>query len=126
MYDQDSFFDLTPLGQLGLACLSAVLFAAMTYAAWRLLRARPVWLRPLGALILFYGFVWISPQVYYQYFHLLFEFLPDQWVIFPPPNPLDALTLLTFSGPPSLSAHGQGVLGWVMIAVPWLSPPRKA
>ncbi|MEL6647645.1 MAG: hypothetical protein AAFQ05_08065 [Pseudomonadota bacterium] len=126
MYDQDSFFDLTPLGQLGLACLSVLLFVAMVYATWRLLRARTGLLKPLGALILFYGFVWVSPQIYFQYFHLLFEFLPDQWVIFPPPDPVDALALLTFSGPHSLSAHGQGVMGWMMIAAPWIGTPRKA
>ena len=92
----------------------------MFYAAWRLLRARPVWLRPLGALILFYGFVWISPQVYYQYFHLLFEFLPDQCVIFPPPSPVRAFEYLTFTGPQSLSGHGQGVLGWTLQIMPFL------
>ncbi|MEM7734115.1 MAG: hypothetical protein AAF280_15215 [Pseudomonadota bacterium] len=126
MYDQDSFFDLSPLGQAGLAGLSGLLFIVTVYAAWRLLRHRPAWGRPIGSLILFYVFVWVSPQVYYQYFHLLFEFLPDQWVIFPPPSPVTAFELLTFSGPHSLSAHGQGALGWTLIAVPWIKMPRKA
>ncbi|MEM6588488.1 MAG: hypothetical protein AAF641_08585 [Pseudomonadota bacterium] len=126
MYDQDSFFDLSPLGQVGLACLSGMLFVVTVFATWRLLRHRHAWLRPIGSLVLFYVFVWVSPQVYFQYYHLLFEFLPDQWVIFPPPGPVKAFEFLTFSGPQSLSAHGQGGLGWLMIAAPWIKMPRKA
>jgi hypothetical protein len=120
MYNQDSFFDLTPLGQIGLACVSAVLFTVTVYVAWRLLRNFPVWVRPVGSLVLFYVFVWVSPQVYFQYYHLLFEFLPDQWVIFPPPSPVKAIEFLTFSGPQTLSAHGQGLLGWVTILAPFV------
>ena len=120
MYDQDSFFDLTPLGQAGLAALSGVLFLIMVFAAWKLLRNRPVWMRITGSLLIFYLFVWISPQAYYQYFHLLFEFLPDQWVIFPPPSPVRAFEYLTFTGPQSLSGHGQGILGWTLLFVPFL------
>ncbi|MEM7521932.1 MAG: hypothetical protein AAF307_12960, partial [Pseudomonadota bacterium] len=106
MYSQDSFFDLTPLGQMGLAALSVVLFAITVCAAWALLRNRSIWMRVPGALLIFYIFVWISPQIHYQYFHLLFEFLPNQWVIFPPPSPVSLVEYLTFSGPQSLSGHG--------------------
>ena len=120
MYSQDSFFDLTPLGQAGLAAVSGVLFLITVFAAWQLLRNRPLWMRPVGSLLLFYLFIWVSPQIYYQYFHLLFEFLPDQWVIFPPPSPVRAVEFLTFTGPQSLSGHGQGILGWALLLVPFL------
>ena len=53
MYDQDSFFDLTPLGQAGLAALSVVLFAITVCAAWALLRNRPHLMRVPGAPLLF-------------------------------------------------------------------------
>ena len=120
LYSQDSFFDLTPLGQAWLAAVSGGLFLITVFAAWKLLHNRPVWMRPVGSLLLFYLFVWVSPQVYYQYFHLLFEFLPDQWVIFPPPSPVRAFEYLTFAGPQSLSGHGQGILGWTLLTVPFL------
>ena len=125
MYSQDSFFDLSPWGQVGLACLSAVLFLLVVYAARALLRKRPVWLRILGALAIFYLFVWLSPQVYYLYYLTIIEGLPLQWVIWPPyRGPVDALLLLVFQGPHSLSAHGQGLLGWSLLAAPFLKLPK--
>ena len=63
MYGQDSFFDLSPLGQAGLAGVSAGLFLIMVLGSWWLLRTRPVWARPVGSLVLFYAFVWVSPQI---------------------------------------------------------------
>ena len=121
MYSQDSFFDLTPLGQVGLATVSGVLCVTTLIASWVLLHQRPAWVRPIGALMVYYLFVWLSPQVYYQYFHLLFDFLPNQWVVFPPPNPIRLFEFLTFTGPQSLAGHGQGLLGWALIVVPFLN-----
>ncbi|MEM1161662.1 MAG: hypothetical protein AAGJ28_12065 [Pseudomonadota bacterium] len=68
-----------------------------------------------GALILFWVFVWASPQIYYQYYILIIPDLPWQWVIWPPASPLDAFELLLFQGPQNLSAHSQGLLGWSLL-----------
>ena len=71
----------------------------------------------LGAAYLgFWLFVWLSPQVYYQYYRLIFDGLPVQWVV-GRPELGEAMRLLTFTGPANLSAHGQGVLGWAMLCV---------
>lgn len=123
MYSQDSFFDLTPVGQVGLICLSAALGALTVLAARRLLGRRAVGARIAGALALFWLFVWISPQGYYQYYRLLIADLPLQWVIWPPPPPNEPLLMLVFQGPQTLSAHSQGVLGWLLIAAPFVRLP---
>ena len=125
MYRQDSFFDLSQLGQIGLLCISTGLFFAMLLLARTLLRKRPVWLRIGGALFLFWLFVWASPQIYYQYYRLLIEGLPQQWVIWPPAQPTEALKLLFFQGPHNLSAHSQGLLGWCLLLTPFLTFPRR-
>ncbi|MEM9045280.1 MAG: hypothetical protein AAGC81_11325 [Pseudomonadota bacterium] len=122
MYEQDSFFDLTPLGQAGLVVISATLFVLMLLAARRGFRWRSVWLRFVGALVLFWLFVWISPQVYYTYYLTLFEGLPIQWVIWPPASPVEAFGLLFFQGPQNLSAHSQGLLGWSLLAISLIKP----
>lgn len=125
MYNQDSFFDLSSWGQIGLACISATL-ALLTFLAVRaLLRGQVIWLRLVGSLILFWLFVWLSPQIYYMYYRMIIPDLPLQWVIWPPENPLVALQYLFFQGPHNLSAHGQGILGWSLIAAPFVSFTRK-
>ena len=125
MYQKDSFFDLTSWGQVGLACISLTLFILMVFLAHRLLGPRPVWVRVLGALVLFYVFVWVSPQVYYMYYRMVIPDLPLQWVIWPPPEPTKALKMLVFQWRDNLSAHGQGVLGWGMLVAPWLKKIRR-
>jgi len=120
MYRQDSFFGLSIPGQIGLACLSTVLFVLMLWTAHRLLSKFSVLGRIIGALFLFWFFVWCSPQIYYQYYHLLFEGLPHQWVIWPPASPFEAAKLLVFQGPQNLSGHSQGILGWCLMVAPFL------
>lgn len=77
---------------------------------------RPVWQRLLAALALFWLFVWLSPQIYYGYYLLIFDGLPIQSVIKLPPGPGHMVRLLTFTEEASLSRHGQGLLGWLLIA----------
>ena len=119
MYTQDSFFGLSVPGQIGLLCISSVLFLMMLWVAKRLLFALPIWGKLTGGFVLFWLFVWCSPQVYYQYYHLLFDGLPHQWVIWPPRSPVEALQLMLFQGPHNLSAHSQGILGWLLLLVPF-------
>lgn len=124
MYQQDSFFDLTSWGQVGLAFISLTLFTLMVVVAYRLLWWGPFWARVLGAFILFYVFVWVSPQVYYMYYRMVIPDLPLQWVIGPPPEPTKVLKMLAFQWRDNLSAHGQGLLGWGMLVAPWLKTWR--
>ena len=120
MYSQDSFFDLSFWERVGLVGISTGLFLLTLFLVSRLLRRRPVWLRVVGALVLFWVFVWVSPQIYYTYYRMIIPDLPVQWVIWPPPRPGDALAMLFFQGPQNLSAHSQGLLGWSLIAAGFL------
>lgn len=120
MYAQDSFFDLTLWGRIGLVGISTVLFALVVFAAWRLLRG-PVWFRISCALMLFWIFVWASPQVYYMYYRTIIPDLPLQWVIWPPPWPDQAARMLFFAGPQNLSAHSQGLLGWALLVIGFIA-----
>ena len=116
MYAEDSLFTLSLPGQLGVVAIALLLSGSLIWVAWRF-APRAIWTSALMGLGLFWIYTWLSPQVFYQYFHLLFEDLPRQWVIWPPPGPDKIFELLTFSGRPSLSAHGHGVLGWVLIGL---------
>lgn len=120
MYNQDSFFDLSALGQVGLIAISAALFLLLLIAAWTLLRPRGPMVRIFGALVLFWLFVWMSPQVFYMYYWMIFPDLPLQWVIWPPPEPGKALQMMLFQYRQNLSAHSQGVLGWCLLAAPFV------
>lgn len=113
MYGQDSFFTLGSLGQFGLITLSILMFAL---SIWAMTRLRAHWGVKLGiALIGFYVFIWLSPQIYYIYYLFLFDGLPLQIVIGKPPTALAVFQLMTFTGQQNLSAHGSGLLGWGMI-----------
>jgi len=125
MYSQDSFFDLSTWGQVGLACLSLTLFLLFLIFARSLRRTKSFVVRIIGALVLFWLFVWLSPQAYYLYYWLIFPDLPLQSVIKPPPNPLETLKLLVFQGRDNLSDHSKGVMSWAMIIAPFLRLPSK-
>lgn len=116
MYAQDSLFTLQPLAQLGVLALAFILSSLTIWTVWRV-APRFGWVAPLIAVALFWIYTWVSPQVFYQYFHLIFDGLPHQWVIWPPPGPARIFELVTFTGRPSLSAHGHGGLAWALIGV---------
>lgn len=124
MYDGDSFFTLSLWGRAGLVTLSillACLWLRVTYELHRLPRA----FAAICALALFWTFAWLSPQVYYAYYRLLFDGLPQQWVAqFPEIS--TTFRTLTFSGRATLSAHTLGLLGWAMLGLAILSPRRNA
>ena len=78
----------------------------------------PRWYMRLAlAALIYWGFVWLSPQIYYTYYMMIFEGLPLQWVVRQPPALGDIGRLLTFRGPATMSAHGLGILGWSMSGV---------
>ena len=117
MYEADSFFDLTPWCRFGLVCISLVLFSLTLILPTQALLKRVLWLRLLGSIFAFWLFVWLSPQVYYQYYWLIFPDLPQQLVIWSLPGPGETLSLVFFQGPHNLSAHGKGILAWCLIAL---------
>lgn len=120
IYAGDSFFTLEPWAQVGLAGLSAVLGAGVLFAVARLVSAwnGGGWVASLAlGAGLWWGFLWLSPQVYYLYYQAVIPGLPWQVVIGWPPGPGEILSLMTFTERPSLSAHARGLLGWGCLAV---------
>jgi vacuolar-type H+-ATPase subunit I/STV1 len=117
-YDGDSFFTLSTAGQIGLAALSVALFAGALAVVWR-------WPRIWMALLVFWLFLWLSPQVYYLYYQMIFDDLPWQIVVKTPPGPGKIAQLLFFFDRPTLSAHSKGVLGWALIAMAVVRESRR-
>ncbi len=125
MYEFDSFFTLTQWERVGLIALS--LFLALICAAivWMVSRGL-IWpLRIVVALVVTWGFVWVSPQGYYAYYRMIFDDLPAQWVIPDFPTVGDMWGHLTFSGRTTLSSHSKGLLGWALIVLALLRRKRE-
>ena len=117
MYQGDTFFHLSIPGQVGLAVLSGIL-AIITI--WCFLKISSRFGTPVKVLLAFvtlWLFVWLSPQVYYLYYWLVFENLPMQIVVQYPPTITTVFELVTFTGPANLSAHSKGVLLWLMVFI---------
>ena len=117
MYEGDSFFTLTGPQQIGLLLVSVGLVCGWIYASWRLSHAKPLALRIVVGLALFFGFVWLSPQIYYQYYRMIIDGLSAQFVIGWPDRMGHIFRLLTFQSDSNLSAHSQGLLGWALVIV---------
>ena len=121
MYGEDSFFTLSGGERLGLMVLSALLAGLFIWVTCKVAAGRHVLLRLLAAFVAFAVFVWLSPQVYYGYYQILFEGLPWQ-VVIRTPDPASVVRQLLFLEGHNLSYHSRAVLGWVMIAVALLQP----
>lgn len=122
MYAEDSFLTLGTIQRFGLVFLSMVLFSLTVFVFRRVVRKFDAKLRILTAITLFFLFVWLSPQIYYAYYQLIFDELPAQIVIKTPPSPFRLTKILLFQEM-SLSGHSKALLGWVLIIMTiW---PRK-
>jgi len=126
LYESDSFFTLSLGGQIGLAVLSALLFALMMYVARRWTKGRHIGFRIGIALALFWAFVWLSPQIYYTYYLVIFDGLPLQVVVQRPPSAAKIFGLMCFAEESNLSAHSQGVLCWGMVLRSFFSSPQRS
>lgn len=115
MYEFDSFFSLTSWERVGLFAVSLAFAAICVALVWTLCRGRSWPWRVLIAVVVFWGFVWVSPQGYYAYYRMIFDDLPPLLVIPMIPSPWDIIGLLTFTGRATLSSHTKGVLGWVLL-----------
>ncbi|NKB54334.1 MAG: hypothetical protein GKR97_19345 [Rhizobiaceae bacterium] len=122
MYAEDSFFTLSIAGRLGLVAVSLLLSGLTLLLLWYLARGRHLVIRLLLAMIAFSVFVWLSPQLYYLYYLVLFEDLPWQFVIAAPPSPSELGGQLLFQERHNLSYHSRGVLGWIMVVMALLHP----
>ncbi|MEP2979181.1 MAG: hypothetical protein ABJO86_06835 [Lentilitoribacter sp.] len=120
MYENDSFLTLTVAERIGLVCVTLLLSAALIWLFWVAIKRVNIWVRPLLALVFLYVFIWLSPQIYYLYYLVIFDFLDFKNVIHPPFNPLTLFNLLTFTESGKLADHGKGVLGWILIALSFL------
>lgn len=126
MYESDTFFNLSILGRVGLGALSITLFA-ITVAAFYLVAKRMSLVTGIvTAMVFLWAFIWLSPQIYYLYYILLFDGLPLQNVIHTPPNAQEILTIMTFTSDAWLSAHAKAVLGWVMILLSFWVAHRRS
>jgi len=116
-YAEDSFFTLGLGGRIGLVVLSAVLMILCAALVWRFVRGLGgVW-RVLIAAGVFWAFLWLSPQIYYAYYWMIFEDLPVQIVIGAPPGIVEVARLATFTDRASLAHHGQGAFAWLLVLV---------
>ena len=125
VYTGDSFFTLSYAGQIGLAALSVFLSAFFIWLAVRITRKSGRLVRIIASLVLFVLFVWLTPQVYYAYYIMVFDDLPVQWVIKTPPSPAELGRLLIFAGSDNLSAHSKGILGWLILLIPQIVPQHR-
>jgi len=115
MYETDSFYTLSMAERAGLLAVSVCFAIGMGWLVHHAVRGHRRIVRFMIGALLFWLFVWLSPQAYYAYYLFVFDGLPKQWVVGWPSSPTDVLRLLSFSGPASISAHSLGGFGWVLI-----------
>lgn len=94
--------------------LSLVLAGLVIWAAMRLMRRRIWALRLAIAAVMFWAFVWLSPQIYYAYYTLLFEDLPLQWVA-RWPELGGVWDIVRFASRDTLADHSKALLFWVLV-----------
>ena len=119
-YADDSLFTLAPVQVGGTVALAVALWAATLLAVWHLRPPnRGVLLAVSLALagVAFWLFVWLSPQLFYEWYRIALGDLPRQWVVGAPPSAERLLALMTFTAEGDLSTHGKGVTGWSLLAL---------
>ncbi len=115
MYAGDTFFHLSPVGQIGLGLLSVFLASIYILGFIKISTRFAMIVKVPLAIVLLWFFIWLSPQIYYLYYRMIFDTLPLQWVIQTPPSILSLLEIIFFFGDSTLSAHSKGILFWLMI-----------
>ncbi len=115
MFSNDSFFTLGIIERVGLFTLSLILATTTVLFLIKLCKNKILTIRIAIALVLFFFFTWLSPQIYYTYYLTIFDGLPVQVVIKKPPSFMNLINILFFRYEANLSAYSVGVLGWVLI-----------
>ncbi|MDA8747609.1 hypothetical protein N9M66_05295 [Litoreibacter sp.] len=126
LYANDSFFTLGTGGQIGLVCLSVLLFAGCVWFVFWFVKGLGRLIRVLVALTVFYLFVWLSPQIYYMYYLVIFDDLPLQLVVKSPPGWRKIFGVMTFAERATLTEHGQAIFWWILAAIALLRRRPKA
>jgi hypothetical protein len=119
MYSEDSFYTLSTYGRLAVVVVSLLMFTTLFALSYVLMSARKGVVRVAIGMLLFWVFVWLSPQGYYVLYQFLFEDLPRQWVVGSPPMLDELVGLITFSDRQTLSSHGKGALFWALVLLSW-------
>lgn len=117
MYRGDPFFSLELGAAAGLLAVLALLAGGTLLALRRAARGRGLAGRIALACLGFWLFVWVAPQAVALWFEALAGGPPWDLVIDLPPGPRRMLALVTFSGPATLAAHGEGALFWGMVVM---------
>ena len=101
---------------MGLALISIALAVMVLWVFNKISSRFGLIVKVLLAIVVLWLFVWLSPQIYYLYYWMIFDGLPFQNVIQRPPDFASIARLVTFTGDANLSNHSKGVLFWLMIA----------
>ncbi|MBO6815404.1 MAG: hypothetical protein JJ891_11120 [Rhizobiaceae bacterium] len=125
MYAEDSFFHLSVAGRAGLALLSAGLATVTVILFLKVSNRFGLAVKVFTALVFTWLFMWLSPQVYYLYYRILFSDLPLQTVIGQPPDIESLLRMVSFTANQNLSDHSKGLLFWLMTAAGTCSTMRN-
>ena len=125
MYEADTFWQLSPVGRMGLVMISGGMAALTLWGCLRLTRSRRWVTRLLAGLGCVAVFEWLAPQVHYLWYMQVIDGLPLQWVIERYPDPASVWRVLVFEGPASLSSHSRGALAWAVLAVAIVAPLTK-
>lgn len=120
MYENDSFFTLSMVEQVGLVVISLCLAGATLWLFYKIGKRMRITSRVVTSLLFFWAFIWLSPQVYYLYYLLLFDYLDYQNVIQAAPNVHEIISILTFNDNANLSFHSKAIFGWMLIAMAFL------
>lgn len=121
-YQDDSLFTLKTGEIAAVLSVSLCLAVLVFYLALKLMARRHWGVRVSIACLAFVLFVWLSPQVYYTLYVFMLDGLSWQFVVDGPPSVLSLLKILAFSERSNLSFHGQGLLGWGLIAMAVFKP----
>lgn len=126
MYEGDSFYTLSILGRAGLILLSIFLATILVLTLLKIIKRFNLLMNLAFSVFFLWLFVWLSPQIYYTYYMLLFDFLEFKSVLKLPPAPNEILGLLSFTDQANFSNHSKGILGWIMVLMSfWQSYVRK-
>jgi hypothetical protein len=124
-YPNDSFWTLTAAGRIGVLSISTIgisfIFACLTWKTRLTLQIKSqasgsVWaLFDIAFGLLIFGVVHtVSPQVFYSFYCLIFDTLPNQWVI---DKLFDTVRLQAIAGlapTGNLADHLAGVVLWAI------------
>lgn len=125
-YPTDSFWTLSLIGRTGVIAISAIGITLIFYGlAWKtaiLLRLKSqvsatAWvIFDLAAGWLVFGVIYsVSPQIFYTFYRMIFDYLPNQWVIDTAldTEKLHMIAQLSASG--NMSDHMAGVALWAIL-----------